>query len=127
MLSDMKVSFRKKGGLLNAQLDCEIDCNNVQQLTQEESRELVALLNKYRPACACTDESISGQRNEFSYQISIDDGENRLKLAFCTGMYLEDIELWRSVELIETLCYRACGAEQRPISIGCCPRSNVEG
>lgn len=115
----MKFQYQKRGGLLDASLSCAVETNNRKQLTESEAQEFEQLLILSR-FWALRDFYTSDSPPHFSYVLSIDTAEQAHSIKFSSGCYADNPYLWRIVDQIESLCYRACAAEERPRSPACC-------
>lgn len=122
----MKLRYQKRGGLLDASLSCAVETSNREQLTEAEAQDLEHLLILSR-FWTLSDFHKLASPQHFSYVLHIDAHEQTHSISFSSGSYADNPYLWRIVDLIESLCYRACAAEERPLqSPPCCSATACE-
>lgn len=120
----MKLHYQKRGGLLDASLSCAVDTSNQKQLTEAESKDFEQLLILSQ-LWTLKDFEIQPKAEQFSYVLSVETPEQTHSVRFSSGSYADNPYLWRIVDLVELLCYRACAAEERPHqSAACCSGSD---
>lgn len=116
----MKLQYRKHGGPLDVSLSCAVESHNRQQITQEEAEDLekLVVLSKFWTLPNSVSE---GNHPEFFYMLSINAAAQAHSVRFSSGSFDDNPHIWRIVDLVESLCYRACAAEERPHqSASCC-------
>ena len=122
----MKLHYQKRGGLLDVSLSCAVESSNQRQLTEAESKDLEQLLLMSQ-FWALKDFEVHPKAEQFSYVLSVETPEQARSVSFTSGSYAGNTYLWKIVDVVESLCYRACAAEERPHQFpACCSVSDDE-
>lgn len=120
----MKLQYQKRGGLLDASLSCAVETNNQRQVTEAETKDFEKLLTLSQ-FWELKDFEVKPKAEQFSYVLSIETPEQAHSVRFSSDA--DNPYLWRIVDLVESLCYRACAAEDRPHqSPACCSASDYD-
>lgn len=116
----MKLHYQKRGGPLDLSLSVVLETHNREQLTEAEAKDLEQFLtlSHFWTLNACHLRPTPGH---FLYVLSVEMAEKAHSVSFSSISYVDNPYLWRIIDLVESLCYRACAAEERPHQpISCC-------